>query len=149
MSDNKHLGMGVMIEMLSGNRDTIRAVRGSYGRQIASVAIIDDNSEAKIRVDFADGTHLLLWDNGQSCCENRYVRTDDDLAYHAGAELQAVELREAPNEADEYGDHEVQFLLLTTSKGVITFANHNEHNGYYGGFAIRAEGDTARPDDGL
>ena len=47
-----------------------------------------------------------------------------------------AEIREAPNEPDEYGDHEVQFLLVNTSIGTFTVASHNEHNGYYGGFDI-------------
>ena len=53
----------------------------------------------------------------------------------------SIELRDAPNvEDDEYGNvHEVQFLVVTTSKGAFTIETHNEHNGYYGGFFIEAE----------
>ena len=36
------------------------------------------------------------------------------------------------------GVHEVQFLNIETSLGIITFETHNEHNGYYGGFYIKA-----------
>jgi hypothetical protein len=47
----------------------------------------------------------------------------------------------SPQEATEpNGDdvHEVQFLVVTTSKGAITVATHVVHNGYYGGFSIDA-----------
>ena len=37
---------------------------------------------------------------------------------------------------EEYETHEVQFLEIKTSKGIFTMSTHNEHNGYYGGFAI-------------
>ncbi len=64
---------------------------------------------------------------------------DDDLAYVAGATFLAVALVEGPIEKDEAGEtHEVQFIKLATSKGVITISSHNENNGYYGGFSIEA-----------
>lgn len=34
--------------------------------------------------------------------------------------------------------HEVQFLHVKTSKGSFAVSNHNEHNGYYGGFNVEA-----------
>ena len=41
--------------------------------------------------------------------------------------------------AAEYGDdHEVAFLGIYTTKGVIVCQTHNEHNGYYGGFSLDA-----------
>ena len=41
---------------------------------------------------------------------------------------------------DDIGEkHEVQFLEIKTDRGVLTMANHNEHNGWYGGFWIVAE----------
>jgi hypothetical protein len=82
---------------------------------------------------------MQLFDAGQSCCEHRYMRTDDDLKSFIGAELVDAEISNAPDQVDEYGEtHEIQFLRVKTSKGLITISNHNEHNGYYGGFAIRA-----------
>lgn len=36
------------------------------------------------------------------------------------------------------GGAESQFLMIRTSLGVFTVVNYNEHNGYYGGFALRA-----------
>jgi hypothetical protein len=84
-----------------------------------------------------DGTKIGFTDNGQDCCEVRYMSTDDDLSYHVGATLLGFEIKNAPNLEDESGEHEVQFLEIKTSKGVISCANHNEHNGYYGGFYVQ------------
>jgi hypothetical protein len=36
-------------------------------------------------------------------------------------------------------DHDIAFLLVQTSDGVFTMVNHNEHNGYYGGFLVTCE----------
>jgi len=92
-----------------------------------------------LNFEFEDETKLKVWDGGQSCCENRYMATSDDLTEYSGAKLLDFELKNAPNVADEYGDHEVQFLDVKTDKGTFQMANHNEHNGYYGGFWIVAQ----------
>lgn len=130
------LGMGVMIKMLGGNADSASAFSASLGKTITALTLGDDDA---LHFEFGDGTKMRLFDDGQSCCESRYMRTDDDLSYFVGAQLLDAEIKDAPNvEDDEYGAHEVQFLEVKTSKGCFTMASHNEHNGYYGGFAIRA-----------
>lgn len=128
-----HLGVGVMLSMLGGNEETVEAHNKSIGKTIESVTLTDDVLE----LHFTDKTVLCFDDDGQSCCETRYMRTDDDLTSFVGATFEKAELAEAPNVEDEYGEHEVQFLRVYTSKGVLVCASHNEHNGYYGGFAIR------------
>jgi hypothetical protein len=126
-------GLGVMIGMLGGNEGSINAFKRSVGKTIGTVHI-DDNT---LRFAFEDETHLNITDDGQSCCEHRYMSCDDDLDDFIGAELLYGELKSAPDQEDEYGEvHEVQFLDIKTSKGVFTISNHNEHNGYYGGFWI-------------
>jgi hypothetical protein len=67
------------------------------------------------------------------------MRTDDDLNYFVGAKLTGGEIKDAPDVPDKYGYHEVQFLEIQTDRGVFTISSHNEHNGYYGGFWLRAE----------
>lgn len=124
--------MGVMINMLGGNAETVAAHQGAVGKTIVSARLKDDS----LWLDFADGTGIHFLDEGQSCCENRYMRTDDDLASYVGATFIEAELASAPAVTDEYGEHDVQFLNVKTSKGVLTMSSHNEHNGYYGGFAI-------------
>lgn len=138
MSDTP--GIGVMLGMLGGNNETSAAIRASLGKPIASLTLDDD----KLHFAFTDGTGLVLFDEGQSCCESRYMRTDDDLSRAVGATLVKLERRDAPSIEDEYGEHEVQFLDITTSAGVLQMASHNEHNGYYGGFWIVARLETPK-----
>ena len=132
----KQPGLGVMIRMLAGNKNSVDAFKGALNKKIASVALEDE----ELRMRFTDGTGVAFFDNGQSCCESRYMRTDDDLPYFVGATLMDAEMRDSPDEEDEHGEcHEVQFLIVTTSKGSFTMASHNEHNGYYGGFSLEVK----------
>jgi hypothetical protein len=128
-------GITVMLEELYGeNRErTKQALEMSAGKTISA---IDLSGDEELTIRFTDSTGIVISDQGQSCCESRYMRTDDDLPYYFGATLLDVELREAPDVQDEHDAHEVQFLVLVTDRGNITFSNHNEHNGYYGGFSI-------------
>ncbi|MBS3993634.1 MAG: hypothetical protein KGZ87_07950 [Bacteroidetes bacterium] len=128
------LGLGVMIQTLGGNEETVNAVKSALNKTIEKVWL----KENELLFKFTDGTNLKLYDDGQSCCETRYMRTDDDLSEYSGAKLLDFELKNAPNQEDEYGDHEIQFLDVKTDKGIFQMANHNEHNGYYGGFWIVA-----------
>jgi hypothetical protein len=64
------------------------------------------------------------------------MRTDDDLASLVGHKLVRIEAKPADNEPDDYGEHEVCFVEVGTDQGFITLSNHNEHNGYYGGFGL-------------
>jgi hypothetical protein len=73
--NNEHLGMGVMIGMLSGNAKTVDTVKSSLGKIIETVELKDDD----LKFLFTDGTGMILRDDGQSCCEHRYMVCDDDL----------------------------------------------------------------------
>lgn len=128
---SKNLGFGVMVGRLFGG-DRGAPVREALGKAIASVKLEED----ALHFVMDDGTKFRLYDDGQSCCENRYMRTDDDLATFAGAKLTGVEIKEAPSVSAEYEEHEIEFLEIQTDRGVFTMASHNEHNGYYGGFHI-------------
>lgn len=132
------LGLGVMINMLGGNEETMKALEHSINKKIKNVWLDEDENELKIQ--FEDNSVLILWDGGQSCCEHRYMRTDDDLVYYIGAVFTGVAIKDGGSTDNEWGDpHEIQFLEITTDKGVFQMANHNEHNGYYGGFWIQAK----------
>lgn len=132
------LGIGVMLNMLGGNNETLAAIKASLNKKISAVHLDGEGNELKISL--VDGTTLVIWDNGQSCCENRYMNTSDNLSEHAGETLIDFELKDAPNAEGQYGDeHEIQFLDVITDKGRFQIANHNEHNGYYGGFSIAAK----------
>lgn len=125
--------MGVMIGMLGGNEDSANAFKNAIGKTIGTVSVIEN----RLSFAFTDQTHLSISDEGQSCCEHRYMSCDDNLDDFAGATLLDGELKTAPAQNGEYGDVcEIQFLDIKTSKGVFTISNHNDHNGYYGGFWI-------------
>lgn len=129
-----NLGLGVMIGYLGGNKDTVDAVQSSLGKSIAAAAVDDD----KLILGFDDGAELCIWDAGQSCCEYRHMDTDDDPLSIVGDKLVSIETRDAPGMDDGDNCHDVQFLVVTTDKGTLTCATHNEHNGYYGGFLLKA-----------
>ena len=127
-------GMGVMIQQLSGNEASVKAFKQAIGQTIAGIDINDD----ELTFAFENGYILIMYDGGQSCCEHRYMVCYDDTDYYVGAKFFDAEIKDAPNEngPEDYEDHEVQFLEIVTSLGSFTIANHNEHNGYYGGFSI-------------
>ncbi len=121
-----------MIEIFDINN----AFNGSVGKTIADLTLGMDDA---LHFAFDDGSKITLFDDGQNCCETRYMRTDDNLEEFIDATLLGAEIKEASDLEDERGEpHEVQFLEVKTNRGVFTMASHNEHNGYYGGFLIKA-----------
>lgn len=104
------------------------------GRIIADAQLVSDSV---LKITFEDGKKLSFVDNGQSCCEKRYMSMDgDDPNEYRGAVFNGATLRDSEYVDAEYDVHEVQFLAIHTTKGDLTVSNHNEHNGYYGGFSI-------------
>jgi hypothetical protein len=135
MTKGENLGMGVMISALSEDGSSARAVQECLQRPLSEVTLRDN----ALFLTFDDGV-LRVFDDGQSCCEARYMVTDDDLDSFAGATLLDLSVEDGPGVEDEWGEaHEMQFLHVKTSKGSFTMSNHNEHNGYYGGFYLKAE----------
>jgi len=128
-------GLGVMLNFLGGNEETVSAIKASIGNAITSIAL---DAESLV-IGLSNGTSLKLWDDGQSCCETRYMSCDDDLQSFIGDKLVGIELKNTQNMEYEYGAYEVQFLDIITDKSRFQIANHNEHNGYYGGFSISAQ----------
>jgi hypothetical protein len=103
------------------------------GRPIEAVTQQDD----VLSIRFVGGGALRIWDDGQSCCENRYMTTDDELDTFVGAKVVNLEEVAGPDQEGSYGDsHEQMFVKLQTTAGTITMVTHNEHNGYYGGFYV-------------
>lgn len=131
-----NLGIGVMLKHLCGNEDSVNAYQSSVNKKIQELSLGPDDA---LHFVFEDGTKMKLFDDGQSCCESRYMTTDDDLSYFVGSILLDVEIKDGPDVEDEYEVHEIQFLEIKTDKGSFQMASHNVHNGYYGGFAIVAE----------
>jgi hypothetical protein len=135
-----HLGMGVMINMLSGDDESGPVIAGALGKIIKTVVLDEKIAEDDALVlTFADDSVVCLLDAGRSCCEYRYLTTDDDLPSFAGAILTGLEVLSGPDvKDDDYGVHETAFLHVRTDRGTIVVTTHNEHNGYYGGFWLIA-----------
>jgi len=137
----ENLGLGVMLKMLGGNGDIVNAIQSSLNKKIIKVYLNDNEDEINVlNIKFEDNSILQLWDGGQSCCELRYMTTDDNLLEFSNCKLIKIEVKDGGSkEEDDYGEHEIQFLEITTDKGSFQMVNHNEHNGYYGGFWIQAK----------
>jgi hypothetical protein len=131
MTMSGQLGIGVLINRLLGSRESVDLSQ-VIGKVITGIALTDDT----LRVAVEGDKTLVLWDCGQSCCEHRYMTSDDTAESFIGATLVDVEIADAPNRDGGGEEHEVQFLRVKTSLGVFTAETHNEHNGYYGGFSI-------------
>lgn len=104
-----------------------------YGRVIRAAQLTDD----VLTLTFSDGSTARVSDQGQSCCEHRYITCDDDLNKIVGDTLRKIEARDGTDTEGEYGEcHEKAFVEVATDKCFITLVTHNEHNGYYGGFDL-------------
>jgi len=132
MSDR--LGIGVMLSFLSDGNDSAEVIAAVIGKRIDALKMVHSESENdwrqidRLSIAFTGGPTVEIYDNGQSCCEERYMQTDDDLTAFVGAEFRGVRIQDGPETRDEYGETHERF----------TVSNHNEHNGWYGGFAIVA-----------
>lgn len=108
------------------------------GLRIVNVEFPKDADD--IFLTFEDGIRIKIWDNGQSCCEHRYTRTDDDPSDLIGKVFTSAIVKDGPDLTSEDdpggGPHDSQFLEIIAGGTCVTFCTHNEHNGYYGGFSI-------------
>lgn len=119
------------------------AAKKYYGREVTKAVLADD----VLRIDFTDGTHFRLYDDGQSCCESRYMTTDDDPASLVGQTIVSIECRDGGHGgSDDNGEYrEEEFVIIQGNKSAITLCTHNDNNGYYGGFDMKIdEGSTLK-----
>jgi hypothetical protein len=128
--------------------DGLDVVAHAVGNTIASLALVPSGSnpgvyatQDRLELRFTGGGGVLLSDDGQSCCEHRYMSTDDTLDEFAGSRLCGISVRRDLGRAeDDDGEtHEQAAVVIETSRGRITLVTHNEHNGYYGGFVLSAK----------
>lgn len=130
MTDVSRLGMGAMLDMLSGGSK--HSSSEFEGKGIRAASFDGD----RLRLSFDDGTAIDISDKAQSCCESRYITTDDDVSSLVGGVLRGIFVKEGPDIEERYGSHETAFVEVATYTGSITLCTHNEHNGYYGGFGL-------------
>jgi hypothetical protein len=124
------MGLGAMIHVLGGG--SIESADKYYGRKIKSAKMLND----KFYITFTGGSQIVISDDGQSCCETRYMTCDDNPADLVGGKLRGIEVKKIDDVQDEYEQHDVAFLEIATDTDSITFCTHVEHNGYYGGFSL-------------
>jgi hypothetical protein len=117
------------------------------GKPILSVKIIkEDKGEYQedvdtIVIELEDGFILKLSDEGQSCCEERYITCDDNLSDLIGSKFTGIRELSTTDEIGEedYGSHEIIFIEIRAEDTVCTVCTHNVHNGYYGGFDLNIQ----------
>lgn len=114
-----------------------KQVRASayYGKKIVTAKLYQN----EIFISFEGKPIVKVYDDGQSCCESRYISTDDDPLELSGQTLVAINVKDAPDGEHEYGSHGRKFVEIQGNKSSVTFVTHNEHNGYYGGFGLTLE----------
>ena len=122
------------------NLDAVALVTGKI---IAEADLLDDT----LRFMFTDGSQLTLIDDGQRCCETRYMRTDDQLSDFVGTTFDRIEVRDVIGVGVEEEAKEIQFLAVYTSGGMFSVSAHNDHNGYYSGFALVASYSEPTPQE--
>ena len=149
----ENLGLGVMIRLLSHGRS--EKAENYYSKKIVAAELnqeqptynsISDNAVlSQLFLTFDSGEKISIYDGGQCCCEHRYMSTDDDVQSLVGNTLTSIEIKSGAGL--EYGEdgEETQFLEIRTDQNFVTIVNHNEHNGYYGGFALCIEAIVNEP----
>ena len=124
-------GITVMLHSLFNRNEKDEADK-YYGKIRKSAEM----NEEKVTIEFEDGIKIELTDEGQSCCEYRYISCDDDVNRIIGSELVKIEIKKTEEKEEDYEIHEMAFVDIQTNQCFITFCTHNEHNGYYGGFIL-------------
>lgn len=87
-------GIGAMIHILSGGSD--HDPSEYYGNKIVAARLDKEADPERVEIVFDGGKTIHIWDNGQSCCESRYITCDDDWAVLIGGKLLAIETKPGP-----------------------------------------------------
>lgn len=105
------------------------------GKVITNAELVDN----AFVLTFHDWTKLSISDQGQSCCEHRWITSDDALSDIVTKVFKGIEEKDASTISVSDEDHEIMFVEIQTNDCSITLQTHNEHNGYYGGFCVVVE----------
>ena len=127
-----------MIDVCNLEGKSAEAFLKVVGKKIMGIKLEDD----MLYISFGSQGTLKVSDEGQSCCERRYITTDDKLEDYVGGNLLNIEVKPVPIPLLDDGEgesHDIEFVEVSTSKGAFVLVTHNEHNGYYGGFFVCAK----------
>ena len=131
-----------MIDVCNLEGKSAEAFLKVVGKKIMGIKLEDD----MLYISFGSQGTLKISDEGQSCCEHRYITTDDKLEDYVGGNLLNIEVKPVPIPLLDDGEgesHDIEFVEVSTSKGAFVLVTHNEHNGYYGGFFVCAKYEEA------
>ena len=105
---------------------------------IEKITLTAERRDNRIELYFDNANVLTISDEGQLCCETRYITCDDNLSEFVGAKFIGYEVANGVSYEDAVCGlcHDEQFLRIHTDRGILVCANHNEHNGYYSGFSV-------------
>ena len=121
--------LGIKHALNTGEYSNISAA--TVGKAITAVTLEDNVLVLRLE----GGQELVFSDNQQNCCESRWMSTDDNLEEYVGAQFVGAELK-GHSSLPGGEAHDIEFFEVQTTKGCFTMVNHNEHNGYYGGFGL-------------
>lgn len=124
--------LGIKHALKAGEYSELSAA--TVGKVITAIELKDSNLTLRLE----GGKELVFSDDLQNCCESRYMTTDDKLEDYVGAQFVGAELKDCSSLPGGSDAHDIQFFEVQTTKGCFTLVNHNEHNGYYGGFGLEA-----------
>lgn len=106
-------------------------------RIIEAVLDKDGNCHSGIlRLTFETSIVMEIFDDGQLCCEGRWISTEDDVTQLVGAKLLAINVVDGPFSDIDEDIKELAFVIIQTTRGQLVLNTYNEHNGYYGGFDV-------------
>lgn len=118
-------------------------LKDAVGEQIVTI-VISQGTRGSNYIRIVTKGHLITIENQEVCCENRFFKTEDNLADFVGAQLYKADVLPArqmrnPTIYRQLAFLEIAFLHVYTSKGAIVFEAHNQHNGNYAGMDILVE----------
>lgn len=109
-----------------------------YGKVIKSCAFVyrgHMDTEVGLVISFEDDTFLEIFDSGQLCCELRFMSCSDVLGDLVGHTFNSINMKTLGSDGSD-PFYDVAFLEIKAGDEIVTITNHNQHNGYYGGFNL-------------
>ena len=94
---------------------------GLEGMEVSAVTVGEEHA-----VIMCGEVGVRITDEGQDCCESRYITTDDDPARLIGSRLASItsgEVKEADGMDDEC--HDIVFVTIRTDTAELVLQSHN------------------------